>query len=221
MGSFYVLIQDMGGRHLRRLLPVLAAIAVAACTAALAGAAAPGSWTGLAGGRVGDYLWTVKAKRQGGEAGAGPLGAQRPCLLIGTTWEIGPYSYRRSKFRNCVDPAGRITTSEPPLIASAVQPTSGSVVKMTAVGMIFPAAARRARVSFSDGTRSTIRLERLSPEESHAAGLGQLRYAAFAVHGRWCPERVVSQDGSGRVLWDSGTETYACGVELPAMLARP
>ena len=33
---------------------------------------------GLDSGRVGDYLWEVKAKRQAG--GGGQAGAQRPCL---------------------------------------------------------------------------------------------------------------------------------------------
>jgi hypothetical protein len=195
---------------------VLALVGASSVCSALAATGA--SWTGLGDGQVGQYLWSVKAKRQGGEGGSGPAAAERPCLLIGTTWELGPYSFRRSKYRNCVDPAGRIASTEPPLIATAVQPTSGKLVKMTAVGMIFPASARRARVTLSDGHRTTIELERLSSAEAHAAGLGHLRYAAFAVRGRWCPKRVVSQDARGRVLWDSGDEAYVCGIQQPAMM---
>jgi hypothetical protein len=54
------------------------------------------SWTGLANGKVGDYQWSVKVKRPEGPAGAGPEGALRPCLLVGTKWEVGTYSFRRS-----------------------------------------------------------------------------------------------------------------------------
>ena len=207
----------MGDAPLSRVAGVVAAIALIAFAAGTAFASSPASWTGLAGGKVGEYLWSVKAKRQGGEAGAGPQGAQRPCLLVGTTWEISRFSYRRSKYRNCVDPSGRIANSEPPLIATGVQPTNGQSVKMTAVGMIFPASARHARVTLSDGEVTTIDLNPLAPADAHAAGLGRLRYAAFAVHGQWCPQRIVSRDGSGRILWDSGPEGFTCGTPVPAI----
>ena len=70
--------------------------------------------------------------------------------------------------------------------------------------MIFAARVRRVRISFLDGSRTTIHLEALQPGQARSAGLQRLRYAALAVHGRWCPQRLVSEDAAGRTLWDSG-----------------
>lgn len=168
-------------------------------------------WLGLAAGHVGDYDWTVAAKRRGGPTGAGQQGARRPCLLVGTTWQTGPYSYLRSKNRQCAD-SGGLTANDPPLVANGMQPNGGARAQITVVGMIFPKAARRARVTLADGERRTIRLSKLNPVQSHAAGLVPFRYAAFAAHGEWCAERLVSENARGRVLWDSGTDGYDCGT---------
>lgn len=207
----------MGDAPARRGAVAGVVVFAALALATTAFAATSGSWTGLASGRIGEYLWSVKTKRQGGPAGEGSEGAQRPCLLVGTTWQTGPYSYRRTKYRSCVDPLRRIAAGEPPLIAAAVQPQSGDPVKMTAVGMIFAGAARRARVTLSDGSQSTVALQPLTASKAHAAALGHLRYAAFGVHGRWCPSRIVSLNAGGRVLWDSGPDAFTCGVEAPVL----
>jgi hypothetical protein len=176
----------------------------APATAAPAIAAAPvqGSWIGLDSGRVGDYHWSVKAK-------------QRPCLLVGTSRKVGPYSYRKSKYRACAPSTTNLATSEPPLIATSVQPTSATAAEITAVGMIVAPAARRVRITLPNGNRATIPLERPSPAQASASMLGRFRYAAFAVRGWWCPERIVSQDASGRTLWDSGSDGYRCNAVGP------
>lgn len=185
----------------------LAAFALLALAVAPAAAAKPRPWTGLAGGQVGDISWSVKAKRSAGRDGAGRGGTRRPCLLVGTKWQVGPFDYRRSKFRRCAPtPPGGLSPSEPPLIASGVQPGAGGAPRLTAVGMIFSPAARRVRATFSDGSRETIRLELPTPLQSQRAGLGRFRYAAFAVRGAWQAERLVSLNAKGRRLWDSGTE---------------
>jgi hypothetical protein len=171
---------------------------------ATAGAAEPSPWVGLGSGRVGDYLWTVKAK---------PGGAAKPCLLVGTSWELGPFNYRRSRYRACAGAADHLSPSEPPVIATSVQPATGSSVDMTAVGMIFPRAARRVRITLSNGSRATIPLHRVSPSAAQTSSLGRFQYAAFAVHGLWCAEQIVSQDASGRTLWDSGTDAYTCSAD--------
>ncbi len=166
-------------------------------------------WTGLDSGRVGEYYWEVKAKRQPG-AGSGRVAAHRPCLLVGTTWELGPFNYRRSRFRACAGAKGHLTAADPPLLATGVQPSSGDRVKMTAVGMIFAPAVRRVRVTLADGREQTIHLDRFSAKQARTSRLSRFKYAAFAIRGLWCAERLVSQSAAGKTLWDSGTDELGC-----------
>lgn len=181
----------------------------------------PGDWLGLAAGHVGDYKWSVEAKRPNGPAGAGRQEARRPCLLVGTLWQTSPYSFLRSKNRQCAGASG-LSATDPPLVAGGVQPSSGANAKVTVVGMIFPIAARRLRVTLGDGSRRTIHLERLSGGRARGAGLEPFSYAAFAIRGEWCAERLVSENAGGRVLWDSGIDGYTCGSEgPPRFAARP
>jgi hypothetical protein len=190
-------------------LAALAAVATVVL-AATAEASQPSPWVGLDSGRVGEYLWSVKAK-PGGEAGTGSRGAApSPCLLVGTTWELGPFNYRRSRYRACAAAEDQLAPTEPPVIATSVQPASGSAIDMTAVGMIFPRAARRVRITLSNGRSATVPLHRLSPAQAQASRLGRFQYAAFAVRGLWCAERIVSEDAAGQPLWDSGTDGYSC-----------
>lgn len=174
-------------------------------------APAPGAWVNLDKGRVADYLWEVKTMRRQGSGGQ--AGAQRPCLLVGTTWELGPFNYRRSRFRACTGPAGRLTAAEAPLVATSVQPSSGTTVDMTAVGMIFAPTVRRVQVTLSDGSIQTVHLQQLKPGQARSAHLDRFEFAAFAFRGLWCAERMVSESATGRVLWDSGTDAFSCGAE--------
>ena len=174
----------------------------------IAAAAQSDPWTGLKSGRVGDYLWEVKAKRKDG----GQAGAQQPCLMVGTTWELGPFNYRRSRYRACAGAEGHLTAADPPLIATGVQPSSGDSVDMTAVGMIFAPAARRVRITRSDGGQETIQLHRFSYRQAREARLTRFEYAAFATRGVWCAERIVSLSATGKTLWDSGTDGFPCGA---------
>ena len=128
-------------------------------------AAAPSDpWTGLESGRVGKYAWEVKTKSKGG--------AQKPCLMVGTTWELSPFNYRRSRYRACAGVDGQLTAADPPLIATGVQPSSGEAVDMTAVGMLFAPTARKVRITRSDGRQETIELHRLT-QRSSALGAPQ------------------------------------------------
>jgi hypothetical protein len=200
------------GRSARNGLAFLAAGLLALVFGVSAGAAAgeAGPWLGLAGGHVGSYRWMVEAKRPDGPAGAGQQGARRPCLLVGTKWRTGRFSYRRSQSRQCAGADG-LLASEPPLVAKGVQPSSGGPARLTAVGMIFAPTARRLRVTLAGGDTRTIPLAVLSPDQADAAGLAPFRYAAFATHGEWCAERLITESASGHVLWDSGVDGYRCG----------
>lgn len=182
--------------------------------AAMATAKADGSreTVGLGGGRLGEYLWKVEAMRQAGGPGSGPGAAQRPCLLVGTKWQVGPLNFRRSRNRDCAG-ADELTATGPPLTAAGAQPSTGGHPRLTAVGMIFAPAARQVQVTLAGGRSTTIHLRAPSPRQVREAGLERFRYAAFAVHGPWCVERMVSQSVSGRVLWDSGLDGYVCPSE--------
>lgn len=169
------------------------------------------SWVGLKSGRVGDYLWEVKTKRK--TEGGGSQGAERPCLMVGTTWELGPFNYRRSRYRACAGASGHLTAADPPLIATGVQPSSGEVIDMTAVGMIFAPAVRRVRITLSSGRQQTVELHKFSATQARSARLDRFEYAAFAIRGLWCAERMVSESATGKLLWDSGTDGFSCGEE--------
>jgi hypothetical protein len=175
--------------------------------AASSGATA-GNWVGLDKGRVGSYLWEVKTKRK--PRSGGPAGSKRPCILVGTTWQLGPYDFRRSRYRACAGARGHLSATDPPLVATGVQPSVGSAVDMTAVGMIFAPAVRRVQVTLTGGRRQTIRLHRFSRTQAKTARLGRFEYAAFATRGLWCAERLVASNGAGRMLWDSGFDEFGC-----------
>lgn len=180
-------------------------------TQAVAAGGSSDSWVGLKSGRVGDYLWEVKTKRK--SEGGGPQGAERPCLMVGTTWELSPFNYRRSRYRACAGASGHLTAVDPPLIATGVQPSSGEVVDMTAVGMIFAPAARRVRITLSSGRQQTVALHKFSASQARSARLERFEYAAFAIRGIWCAERMVSETAAGKVLWDSGTDGFSCSAD--------
>jgi hypothetical protein len=79
--------------------------------------------------------------------------------------------------------------------------------------MVASPAARRVRVQLGGGRWMTVRLDRLSRDQAQSAKLGRLSYAAFAVRGAWCSERILTLNGAGETLWDSGTDEYSCDSE--------
>jgi hypothetical protein len=202
-------------RYLARsttLLVVSVSLLIVSGAIAQAADPKPGPWVGLGGGEMGEYEWLAEVHRPGGPAGAGSSGADRPCLSVTATWRVSRFDYRRSKYRQCAGTSGRLTVSDGPLIASAGQPSDGREPKMTAVGMIFPSVARRVQITVAGGRRTTLSLQKLTPDQAHAARLAPLRYAAFVVRGAWCAERLVSMNAAGKPLWDSGVDEYTCGA---------
>jgi hypothetical protein len=163
-------------------------------------------------GRLGEYLWSVKAKRSGPQGGTGSR-AEPSCLVVRTKWQLSPYDFSVTRYRRCGDGSSRLSPTEQPLIVSGELPRTTAHPKLTTVGMIFSGAIRRVRITFGDGSRRTIQLDRLSSVEARRAGLGRLRYAAFSVRGPWCAERLVSESATGRTLWDSGAYDLACGAD--------
>jgi hypothetical protein len=190
------------------------AVACLLALASPAGADEASPWLGLGGGRVGEFQWSVKVKRPASTPPSGVDGALRPCLLVGTKWQIGSFSYRRSRFRTCADASDGIRLKDPPLIASGIQPGAGASAArgMTAIGALVAPPVRRIWVLLSNGRRTTLRLRRMTPEQARTARIRRYRYAAFAVRGEWCAERTVTYDGRGRTLYDSGPEAPGCGI---------
>jgi hypothetical protein len=190
------------GRAGKGILGVISALALGAGIAAPAISAPSGSWAELGAEDRGSYRWSVKA---------GPsAAAQGPCLIVAASWRSGPLEYRRSSDRECAA-ASALRRSGPPLIAVGAQPSTRAPAKISAVGMLFGLAARRLRITFAGGRTETILLRRLDSAQADAAHLRPFRYAAFAIRGEWCAERLVSLSAGGRVLWDSGVDGYRCG----------
>lgn len=182
---------------------MLALLGVALASASAAG---PHSlpWVGLGAGKHGAYEWSAKAVRPTAPAGAKRAGARRPCLVVDTIWRTGRFELHRSESRQCVEPGEPLSATSAPLITSGAQPSTGADVQMTAIGMLFAAPTSVVTVLFCDGTHQTIHLRSIGGAEASVAGLESFRYAAFAVEGLWCAERISSRDAAGRTLWDSG-----------------
>jgi hypothetical protein len=164
-----------------------------------------GSWIVLDSGRLGDQTWSVKAMRGSGGSSSRSGGGRQSCIAIGAITQISPYNFHRSSYRHCDSLPGRGSAGAAPLVASGV--FTGEGRNLTAVGMIFPAGVRRARITFSDGSATVIRANRLATEEAREAGLEEYRYAAFSVPGRWCAVSLASIGRSGRTLWAGDIDT--------------
>lgn len=167
-------------------------------------------WVLLTAGTAGSYDWSVKVKDLAGDPGAGDSNSERPCILVGASSRLNRFSFHRSSSQQCAAISHPLTGTAAPLIATAAQPSDRASTKLTAIGMLFPAAVRRVQITLDGGKLMTIHPHRIGRSAAQAAGLHPLRYAAFTVHGAWCLERVVSFDATGNMLWDSGSAEYPC-----------
>jgi hypothetical protein len=193
-------------------LAALAALtALAVCHPATGGAAAipsrAGEWIVLDSGRLGDQVWSIKAMRGSGGSSSRAGGARESCIAIGAITKLGPLSFHRSSYRHCDSLPTRSTTAGSPLVASGVFSGQEKGQELTAVGMIFPSSVRRARVTFSDGSSTLIKAEKLDTEEARKAALNEYRYAAFSVRGPWCATGLTSISRTGRTLWSGPIDT--------------
>lgn len=170
-------------------------------------------WMKLETSRGSDYAWTVKVKPGGGQVSRVPE-APGPCVLVDTMWRSGPLEYHRNKYRECGS-GQALSDVSPPLVATGMRPAGGGSGQMSVVGMIAAPAVRRIRITFRDGAEETIQMRPMDSEQAQRMGLGRFRYAAFAIRGVWCAERLVSLGEGGSVLWDSGLDSYRCGTGGP------
>jgi hypothetical protein len=169
----------------------------------------PDVLTVLGEGGSGNFEWSVKLGHQSGAPGAGRQGAERPCLIATTIWQVDRFSYFRSRSRSCVHLPDRLTRFEAPLLVSGGQPSNGAPVRRSAVGMVFAPEVERVQVKLCDGREEAIRLDPMTPAQSRQARVARFRYAVFSVPGEWCAGRIVSRDRTGRPLWDSDLDPLA------------
>ena len=187
--------------------------------AASSQAATGPAWTKLDARRGPDYAWAVKVK-PGGSQGSRVSEEPGPCVLVSTMWRSGPLEYHRSRYRECGSGEG-LNSLGPPLVATGMRPAGDESGQVSVVGMISAPAVRRVRITYGGGAQETIQLQPIDSGQARRLGLGRFRYAALAIHGVWCAERLESLDAAGRVLWDSGLDGYRCGAEGPPHFAPP
>lgn len=151
----------------------------------------------LGSGNMGRHNWTVKAIRPIGPA-KGPRARRRPCLE--TRIERGSLFV---SIEGCYWNSEYLTPASEPLILATRRPFLSPDPTMTAVGMAFPPAATHFKAVFADGSEETIHLRLLKLRQARRVGQTRFRYAAFAVKGSWCPERLVSLNADEQPLWES------------------
>jgi hypothetical protein len=169
----------------------------------LAGASSP-TPTQLAAGHQGSYTWTVKA--------TGLVGSS-PCVSVAITHHHGdPFSYDRSRFRECVLAAPGLSRSAPPLMVGGTHlGWDGS--RMTIYGVLAAAPARRVRATLSDGVeveRVATSLQRVPVALTARRHMG-LRFAVIALSGGHCVERLATESAFGGALWQGTPPELECG----------
>jgi hypothetical protein len=179
-------------------------LALAIPLPALAGSSSPAP-VPLAAGQRGSYSWTVKASRL-----AGP----KPCLSVAITHRHGPFSYDRSRFRDCLFSSASLTRRSQPLLVGGTHLGGVGGSRMTVFGILAPAGARQVRVTVSDGLGDAGLSTRLEPIVLSADRARNLRSAIIALPGRRCVERLATESAGGRVLWQ-GAPGDGCPGPVP------
>ena len=135
-------------------------------------------------------------------------------MIVAITHHHGPFSYDRSKFRDCVPGSTGLARSTPPLVVGGVHQGGADGSRMTVFGILAPGNARKVRATVSDdpgAAHVNTRLEPVAPAADRTLGL---RFAAIALPGSHCVERVATENAVGRALW-RGTTGDLC-APLPA-----
>jgi hypothetical protein len=166
----------------------------------------------LAAGQRGSYSWTLKASRL-----AGPW----PCLSVAITHHHGPFSYDRSRFRECVLSSPGLSRSAQPLLVGGTHLGAGASPRMTVFGVLAAPGTRRVRVTVSDGLEAASLSARLKPISLRVGRAKDLRFALLALPGRHCVERLAIASAIGKALWQGSPGEYDCGYAEPAAADPP
>lgn len=192
----------MRGAQVKLLFALAAIAAVASVSAALASetpsdSSRYSSVTLGTGELVGDP-WSASVRREDGAAQVKRVAELQPCLSIRSKRTNGGEGGEACTFRSRLTPEGGalwVTTSEPN--------ETETETAMTAVAMVFAPKAAAVKATLVGGRVEAIGLKRLTSQQARTAGLGRLRYTAFATAGTWCVTRLESFDRAGRRLWRS------------------
>jgi hypothetical protein len=188
--------------HVTWLFVLTAIPAVASVSAALASETASGrSHAGpvtLGAGEIAGDPWSASVRREDGAAHAKRVAELQPCLSISSKRFNGGEGGETCTFRSRLTPESGalwITTSEPN--------QAETETAMTAVAMVFAPEVASVKAAVVGGRVEAIGLRRLTSQQARMAGLGRLRYTAFATAGTWCVTRLESFDRAGHRLWRS------------------
>jgi len=188
--------------HVKLLLALAAIATVASVSAALASETASGSShyssVTLGAGEIAGDPWSASVRREDGAAHAKRVAELQPCLGISSKRFNGGDAGEACTSRSRLTPEGGalwITTSEPN--------EAETETAMTAVAMVFAPKTAAVKATLLGGRVEAIGLKRLTSQQARTAGLGRLRYTAFATGGTWCVTRLESFDRAGHRLWRS------------------
>lgn len=192
----------MRGAHLTLLFVLTVIATVASASVALASEPAAGSsHTGsvtLGAGEIAGDSWSASVRREDGAAKARRVAELQPCLSIGSKRFGGGEGGETCTFRS------RLTPESGALWTTTSEPNGAETeTEMTAVAMVFAPKAASVKAILLGGRVEAIGLKRLTSQQARMAGLGRLRYTAFATAGTWCVSRLESFDRAGHRLWRS------------------
>jgi hypothetical protein len=104
-----------------------------------------------------------------------------------------------------------LSRSGPPIFTGGTLFDQADGEGMTVFGVIATAATRHLHLAFSDGSQTTVSLQRVSSSRSGAEPLGNLRYGVLVLRGARCLERMVSRSAAGKTLWQGLPAGPSCG----------
>jgi hypothetical protein len=129
-----------------------------------------------------------------------------PLLL---THRHGPFSYDRSRYRECVVAPAGLTRATSPLLVGGIH-LGGDGSTMTVYAVLASAGTRKVHVTLSDGLEAARVSTRLAPVVLRANRARNLRFAVIVLPGRHCVERLAAQGPRGKVLWQGTPTDHAC-----------
>lgn len=149
-------------------------------------------------GKVGRFVWVAGASR-----GRGPEGLRAPCLKVATR-DLGTASSPPSPFEGFTSSCGAVDG------AAAVAVTEGEGAEVVTIFVIgLSARARSLSVSLGSAGDRTLKAHYLTPRQRQLSGLHGFRFAAFAVEGSACIERLISYDSNSKPIYSSSRRS--CG----------
>lgn len=203
----------MRGAHVNLLFVLTAIATVASASVALASESASGgshySSVTLGAGEIAGDPWAASVRREDGAAQPKRVAELQPCLSISSRRFNGGEGGGTCTFR------ARLTPDSGPLWITTSEPNQAETeTAMTAVAMVFAPESASVKATLVGGRVEAIGLRRLTSQQARTAGLGRLRYTAFATAGTWCVTRLESFDRAGHRLWRSDNlREQSCSAE--------